>query len=461
MAVRIKCKCGKSLKISSKLADKALSCPGCGAKFRVPAAKFNTASSAGAAKSPATPAAAKPAAAKPPAQKPAVVAKAPAELDINPADLDIPGDISSSQSDILDGILPGPNVPTADVAVADLSGILDVLACPYCDEPLPFDAKLCVNCGYDLRTGQVLHAAVGGIAAASASSAVQDEDAAEDAPKAKPAKVGYAVDPLRQKRSGLSAGDVVQGPTRSFWADAFGSFAYPFAPPANAITFGIIIVLALVQVFLQTFVGGCLGLICIFIITGWFYSLYLSVVTETASGSRDMPGIKMEEGFMEDIFKPFFKFTGAMVLPFLPASLLLITTAISGSQSTAIGVNLLLLMLAGAFVWPVCVLMFAFDALAMLVRVDLIFATIYRTILAYLGLWLMLILVGSLTLLPLFAVLLDAAGWSVPLPELPEFGGMGGACFFRILDIYLMIVAMRMIGLYYLHFKKRFAIVME
>ncbi len=466
MAVRIKCKCGKSLKISSKLADKALSCPGCGAKFRIPAAKFKTSTAAaGAVKqaggaAPAK-AAQKPAEKKPQAQKPKVVA-APAELDINPAELDIPGDISSSQSDILDGVLPAAGGASADGGVADLSGILDVLSCPYCDESLPFEAKLCVNCGYDLRTGKIHHAAIGGIAAASAMSAEKDEEEEEKkkVPTAQPADVGYAVDPLRQhKRSTSAAGDTIQGPTRSFWADAFGAFSYPFTPTGNAITFAIVAVLSATQVFLQF--AGCIGIIGNFIITGWFYALFLSVVVDTASGSPDMPGIKMEEGWFEDIIKPFFKFLGATAVPFLPAVILLGVTAASGTQTSVVGINFLLLMIAGAFLWPVSVLLFAFNALGMLVRIDLILATVYRTFTAYLGLWLMLMLVGALSLLPTFSALLTAFGFNVPLPEFTDFGGITGQIAFAVLDIYVTIVAMRMIGLYYLHFKKRFAIVME
>ncbi len=46
---------------------------------------------------------------------------------------------------------------------------------------------------------------------------------------------------------------------------------------------------------------------------------------------------------------------------------------------------------------------------------------------------------------------------------MPSFADLGvpGEIVLQILELYSMIVSMRIIGLYYLHFKKRFAIVME
>jgi hypothetical protein len=63
--------------------------------------------------------------------------------------------------------------------------------------------------------------------------------------------------------------------------------------------------------------------------------------------------------------------------------------------------------------------------------------------------------------LPLAGKLLVQAGLNINLPTLPQFGGLTGNVLFNICDLYLGIVAMRLIGLYYLHFKKRFTLIME
>ncbi len=142
MALRIKCKCGKSLKIPSTLAGKKLACPACQKPFRIAADKFKKSASASAANEPKK---------KRTVPKPAEAPMpAPVELDIFPANLDWSGQIDHSQSDILSDLIPDVGAPTT--AAADLSGA----GCPACKQTLPQGAKLCVNCGFDLRTGRAI-----------------------------------------------------------------------------------------------------------------------------------------------------------------------------------------------------------------------------------------------------------------------------------------------------------------
>jgi hypothetical protein len=141
MALRIKCKCGKSLKISSKLADKKLLCPGCNRAFRIPAEKFKAAPDA----TPATAAAVK----KPPAPKPPTEAPVPApvELDLTPEKIDwSSGDLSVSQSDILSGL-----IPDAKVGPGSPSGKLG-LTCPLCRKSLAPGSVICFDCGFNVST---------------------------------------------------------------------------------------------------------------------------------------------------------------------------------------------------------------------------------------------------------------------------------------------------------------------
>ncbi len=199
------------------------------------------------------------------------------------------------------------------------------------------------------------------------------------------------------------------------------------------------------------------GLVLQFIIYGWLAAVYLSVVQDTAAGLEDMPGIKMEQGFIDDIFKPALKFFAATVLAYLPAALFVLFILAGASLPFILfPVSIVL----GVFFWPMIILMFAFGAQETLVRVDLIIGTLLRTLLPYLATWLLLLLVGCMVMATYLAELLARFGLDVAFFD---FSGAGLAVkvTVTIVETYLTIVAMRFIGLYYLHFKHRFTFKME
>jgi hypothetical protein len=433
VALRVKCKCGKLMKIPSAQAGKNLSCPGCKKVFRISPEKFKQAgeaprSAAGRSPPPVSP---KPVAAAP--------TPMPEELDILPVDLDVPAGSSLSQSDIL-----GDAIPNAKPAAASPSGKLG-LTCPLCRKTLLPGAVLCVDCGFNAATGTYVQASLPPLA-----------QPVTTAPTA-----GYAADGSRitQGSSRLDR-DAIHGPTRDFWTDAISAFGYPFMSAGNAITLGIVAFIYCLELALGY--AGCLGLLGVFCIQGWIAAMYLSVVQDTASGSPDLPGIKMEGGVVEDIIKPFFRYLGAFACACFPAAayvLLMSTGALPSSLES--GLNLMLVMAVGIFLWPVFVMLFAFNALDMIYRADLIFTTVIRTFLPYLALWVMLLLVGFVKFLPLAALLVAQTGLSITVPQVPQLGGLAGKVSFNIIDLYLGVVSMRLIGLYYLHFKKRFTLIME
>jgi hypothetical protein len=53
------------------------------------------------------------------------------------------------------------------------------------------------------------------------------------------------------------------------------------------------------------------------------------------------------------------------------------------------------------------------------------------------------------------------AGININVPQVPQIPGLAGELIFNTINLYLGIVSMRLIGLYYLHFKRRFTMVME
>lgn len=120
MALRVKCKCGKALKVSSKLADRKMACPHCKRPFRIPAAKFRTIEERTVAR--------------------------PSQSDIlTPLDDDA-ATLSVERPVPLSGTLPV--TPAGSEPVGPV--------CPSCHKALPAKSKICVQCGINIKTGRSL-----------------------------------------------------------------------------------------------------------------------------------------------------------------------------------------------------------------------------------------------------------------------------------------------------------------
>lgn len=405
MAIRVKCKCGKSLKISSKHADKKLACPGCQKPFRIPAAKFAAIAAkklAAASKSTASRASAAPAAS----------ASSSASGSGGPLPANLDDDLSSLGSGLI-------GLSQSDM-LYDLAG----------DE-----AKA--------------------VSEAAPAAVIVESDSTVD--------VGYAAD-RKAAAARRRLADPVAGPKKSFWADALLSFIYPVGTSTSIIHLVIIFVIELMEYFANQFLGGGLGLFISFIFKGWFASLYMSVIRDTAAGLEDMPGFDLEGGWLDGIIWPALKFFGAVAIVLFPAVILTILAAMGVTPS---GMNKLLpiWLLAGIFLVPMSLLLFALESPGTIVRIDLVLTTIAKSILPYLSIWIMLAIVmmalavtsvGGAVVLTLFfpkGALTTSVGEFIA----SSFGGIA----LSLISIYLMLVAMRIIGLYYLHFKKRFAFELE
>lgn len=359
MALRVKCKCGKVLKIPSRLAGKVAACPQCKRKYRIPA-----------------------------------------EPDPQPSHLD-----------------------------------LDLLA------GMPVKSPSSTH-GIELETNSA-----GDVEPPSAIAV--DTEA--------PIKLGYARDQDKPTTRGNRLGDTIEGPKRSFWADALGSFIYPVRNVSNGVVCGFILIVSSVAVLLQF--AGIFGLIGTFIINAWLAALYFSIIQDTASGSDDLPNLIGGNGMMDDLFLPSFKFIGAVAVVLGPAAILSICVGL-GWVPASLRVMGIMWFVAGVFILPISLLLFAFDAPGAIFRLDLIITTVFRTLLPYLAMWLILLAVATFYGLTFLA------------PDLIEFkrpgsGGkliethIGVGFLLRMLGTFLALIAMRVIGLYYLHFKKRFAFDLE
>ena len=365
MNLRFRCRCGKTLRISQKLAGRKIVCPGCQKKFVIPPEKFNAASE----KKPTAPKSPKPAA-------------------------------TVSPIDDLESLMRNDR-----------------------PEERPFDPPI-----------------------------VQpiEPDAAE---------LNYIEDPLVTDKKRKLRIDVVSGPGRPYWKDVLVAFIYPVKNLNNAITFGFIAGIYCLNLFLGF--ACCLGCIGSIIIFGWISAMMFSVIAETASGSDDLPDVMMKDGIVEDLIKPAFHYIGSFAFALGPATVYSIFLAFDLLPDAMSSGWILTGWLAfGIFLWPMFLQMFAFNALGYLLRIDKIITTIFRTILAYLATWVLLLLTKIDLLLDLVDLLYLRFGVANPLPTTPSFSISIGL-FQLILTIYLEIVAMRMIGLYYLHFKNRFTFQLE
>ncbi|RJP42402.1 MAG: hypothetical protein C4547_00650 [Phycisphaerales bacterium] len=243
---------------------------------------------------------------------------------------------------------------------------------------------------------------------------------------------------------------------------------------SNMATFVILWLLVSLEI-LQGF-APCVGVIGVFIIEGWIAAFSLNVVATAANGEEDLPPITLLEGFFEGIVIPFFKYLAVRVLALAPAVaffvLVVLSTAQTGPglsvrdyivgavQSGGVGglagvfqgaklATFFLILAGGLFIWPILLLVVAVGGFGALVRIDLMLITIVRTLPGY---------------IVCVAVVWGASALAAGLPaivKLIQGPGAGGISAFYVvgagLRAYTQIVAMRVIGLHYHHYKHRYA----
>jgi hypothetical protein len=271
------------------------------------------------------------------------------------------------------------------------------------------------------------------------------------------ARSSPAEDPLRYAPS-AAPGPTGYGP---YFASLGRSLLF-FTNASNLATFVVVYLILLVRDFVSSY-GMCLAPVVNLIITGWYLAFQLNIVTNAAADDDEIPAITLTGGWLDDIIKPLFRMLAAYAIAAAPAiicaiSLGLVTAGATGGPGAGPGIplpnvsveELVLLVVciaAGFFVWPLLVLIIALGSVSGLLRIDLIAKTIVRSFPAY------LIVVGivylSLFLPAVTLILVDVAGRDVP--RFAISAGMG------VVELYTTIVAMRAIGLYYHHFKQRFA----
>ena len=254
--------------------------------------------------------------------------------------------------------------------------------------------------------------------------------------------------------AGQIAGDALKP---GFSTDVLWTFLFP-ASPGNLVTFVVIWVVMLIIPFasLGVLAGGLIGVL----INGWYAAFRLAVLQSAAAGEHDLPSPAFSRDLVDDLIYPLFQWIGSWVVVYIPACVYLLLACLGGNVDPFDALRMAfggiervfhqaggqppvfsILVCVGAFLWPMIVLCIALGGFQTVYRLDLIVSTIIRTFPVYI-----------LTVLLMFGaaflqrtLIVSASGVSM------RFVISVGV------TVYFDIVLMRLIGLYYYHFKDRFA----
>ena len=299
----------------------------------------------------------------------------------------------------------------------------DELICPGCGTKWPAEARLCVTCGTDLVSGQRLQLDLG----------------EEEEPQQKAAEAFSPPSPVNMA---------------AFIKDCLGSFLMMGRFKDVLKLVFLTGVLALGLFLLSVPLGGLFiyifRLLGAVVLLGWCVSYLFKVVVSGAAGEDELPELSVTDGWFEEGVVPFFKSLGIFAVAMAPAVLY---SVIFGSHFLRAGddpdVVLEILKWGGVFFLPIILLVVALGGFGSLLRPDLIFVTIARTFIPYVTTCIM-------------------AGLAFGVIEVCSYVSQTNASLFGgnqwllgmvsvVLTVGCWAVAMRCVGLYYHHFKSRFA----
>ena len=223
-----------------------------------------------------------------------------------------------------------------------------------------------------------------------------------------------------------------------------------------------------------------LWFIGLLIVLGWYYAFLFSIVEGAAAGDDDLPSMTLDQGMLDGVFVPLFKFIGTKAVVMLPAFAYLFVAMSMGILTEQQVIDaffafvgngsvwetlsgpagpVVILFGIGIFLWPMVALCVALGGFGTLARMDLIVKTIVRTFPMY------VVTVALVVATVIGREVTHSAMVNWSMAKAATGGGAGPSWgSFAVLTvliqgvtIYVDIVAMRVIGLYYHHFKSRFA----
>ncbi len=225
--------------------------------------------------------------------------------------------------------------------------------------------------------------------------------------------------------------------------------------------------------------AGCVGLLAIIIISGWYCTFCFDIVGEAAANRDDLPKISFDQGFMDDIIIPFFSWIGSWLVVLAPA-IIYLTVKAAGILSDPANASIIasgdfgaladeledgqvvfyVLFYGGIAMWPMVILCVALGGFSTIGRIDLLMLTIVKTLPVYLltaGIFLATEYTSGLLqeYLKGTIVMPKAAGAT---SFMDIFGiVMLWIALARGVELYFTVVALKAIGAYYYYFKDKFA----
>lgn len=260
-----------------------------------------------------------------------------------------------------------------------------------------------------------------------------------------------ALPPDAPRMPNSSPHDVIERSHRPFWSDLVLSFIL-CGKPTNWLTFGGLVLVSWLLSMIFVF-GSRLFCWIVFVqigLAGYICATLLSTVLETAHGEDRLPNVSVRE-YWEDLFLPALQFFGTWLLALSPALIVFLVVALYDLPDLAPLVPTMAIL--GAVFWPVIVLCVAVGG-----TLKLSPAVIVRTVIAaplpYAVICAGVLLAGAMTFLP------ESEHFADIISDLRSQAGVGSYLAFVLvtkgINIYAALVAMRIIGLYYRHFKDRF-----
>lgn len=260
---------------------------------------------------------------------------------------------------------------------------------------------------------------------------------------------------------------------RGYSADVLWTFLFP-SSVGNLMSF---VAIWLVMSFAPLLtMCGIVGLIVAVLVAGWYAAFQFNVLRSAAAGETNLADVGFSRDLVDDIVIPLIAWIGSWVVVLLPAFVFLMVSLSSGTtlatdvwELAAGGLGgiwqgnsgaptaFFVLVGLGIAAWPMIILCVALGGFTSFFRVDLIGLTIIKTLPAYL---LTLLLVFGATALDVALRELVSTS-NAPAAGASVKSAIGSGIVIQVastgIGVYADIVVMRLIGLYYHHFKGRFA----
>jgi len=259
-------------------------------------------------------------------------------------------------------------------------------------------------------------------------------------------------------------GPWILAPERSFLGDLVESFLL-FLDPGNFIAFVFLVLVKLIFNSLPLF--GCYGLLVLIGANGYIYAFFMALVRETATGEDQFPTVWYSD-YWDDLVVPLIQYLGTRLFVMWPCVALAIyawweagdidwdvfnlTTVWEGqglARATAIA------YLIGSLLWPAVVLTVAIGGTLIGLWPHIVARTAIAAPLGYLTICVAIMAADALTALPTdprFIASLGLGKW---------LSGWSLRIIGTVLGMFSSLLAMRVIGLYYRHFKRRLPWVAE